>query len=153
MDRSALVRARADAARYTSTQLRQPMTLAGTPTVRLTATRSAPSADFVSWLSEITAGGQVISVAQGAVDTSRAGLGPYEVGLDAVAIQLPASSRLLLTEHNADYCVDRYGFGASLGVRPGRPAAAQVRPARKVRSSFVPGAATYSDGWPLRSRV
>ncbi|MGX6608040.1 CocE/NonD family hydrolase [Micromonosporaceae bacterium Da 78-11] len=111
-DRSALIRARADAARYTSTALEQPMTINGTPVVRLTGTGSAP-ADFVVRLCEITPSGQVIGIAHGTVDTARTPTGPYEIPLDAAAIRLPAGSRLLLEMTGSDFPLLARALGAA----------------------------------------
>jgi putative CocE/NonD family hydrolase len=102
-DRAPLISRRTDAVRFITAPLPGQLVVAGTLMVRLAATSSARSTDFVVRLCEITAEGAVIALTQGAVDTGRAGPGPYDIVLDPAAVRVPAGSRLLLEVTSSDF--------------------------------------------------
>lgn len=129
-DRAPLISRRTDAARFTTAALSAPLTVAGTPKVQLAATSSAAGTDFVVRLCEVTGGGAVVALAQGVVDTAKAGPGPYPVALDALAVRVPTGSRLLLEVTSSDFP----HLARSLGGD--RYRAAEAVPAQQTVSSI-----------------
>jgi uncharacterized protein len=78
------------------------VTIVGAARVTLHASSTAPSSDFVVRLLECTPDGRILALAQGAVDTSRAG-SPYLIDLDPVAATVAAGSRLRLEVTSSDF--------------------------------------------------
>ncbi|EXG80500.1 CocE/NonD family hydrolase [Cryptosporangium arvum] len=94
---------RTDVVRWCGPALDQPMTLAGTPCVVLSASTDAPATDFVVRISERTTDGRVLPLASGAVDTSRSAGPAHRIPLTPIAVRIPAGSRLVLEVTSSDF--------------------------------------------------
>lgn len=99
---------RADAVRFTSPLLSQPLAIAGAPRVALFASTDAEQTDFVVRLMHGSADGRWLTISQGQVDSARAGSRPgivtgFDIPLTPMSVLLPAGDRIQLEITSSDF--------------------------------------------------
>jgi putative CocE/NonD family hydrolase len=111
----AFVESRSDVLVYTSSALTEPLTIVGTPRVRLWASTSAIDTDFAAALCTVNTEGRSTIVAEGLIRTSyRTGDGPsqplpaqsvslYEICLNPTSITVPEGHRLRVDITSAEF--------------------------------------------------
>lgn len=130
------VECRPDVLVYTTPELTEPVTITGAPHVELFAASSATDTDFAAVLSEVTAEGTSISLAEGLVRTSYrdpkrrrvpvpAGQTElYRIPLNATSLRVPAGHRIRLTISSALF--PAYDRNPNTGAAPGDDERMQV---------------------------
>lgn len=123
------VESRSDVLVYTTEPFADDITVTGAPVLELYAASSAPDTDFAAVLSEVTADGTSIIVAEGLVRTSYRHAGRrrdlvapgetemYRIELNATSLRVPAGHRLRLTISSALF--PAYDRNPNTGAAPG----------------------------------